>query len=408
MDTALCTGIGLCAVAALRCAGAVARWIGERRRERREFLKSLSGFERQLEQLTPKNSTIAPPAWKGYRRFVVQRTIEEAEGIRSIYLAPEDRRPLPAYPPGQFITLRVPLPGANQPAVRCYSLSDRPLASHYRITVKDAAGGPPNSVSRHLHRSIHPGDVLESQPPRGDFYLREDDRPAVLIAAGIGITPLLSMAATLLHTHADRRVILFYGVRNSREHAFRQTLATFAGSDRLLYVPCYSQPLAHDRSPQDFVVPGRATPELVRRMLPDGDFPFYVCGPSAFMETMIAGLRDWGVAERDLHFEAFGPSTVKRTLPSSTDSASPNVARVLFQQSGLAADWPPGESLLNVAAASGVSLPSGCRSGNCGMCAARLLAGSVKYAEPPTAPLDPGFCLACVAQPDSAEVTFDA
>jgi len=252
MDTALYTGIGLCAFAGLRCAAGVARWLGERHSERREFLSSLREFEERLDQLQPRLpptvQSRSPAAWKGYRRFVVQRVIAEAHDISSIYLAPEDLRPLPAFLPGQFLTLRIAVPGLNQPAVRCYSLSERPRPDYYRITVKAVRPdfetvGTKGRVSRYLSGGLRPGDVLEAQAPRGEFRLHDDPRPAVLIAAGIGVTPLLSMVNALLHRRDDRRVLLFYGARNSREQAFRDHLRDLAlRCKRLQYVPCYSQP----------------------------------------------------------------------------------------------------------------------------------------------------------------------
>lgn len=415
MNTALVTGIGLCTVAGLRCAGAVVRWLGDRRSERREFLNSLAAFEEELDraqQPAPRSAS----AWQGYRRFVVQHVVDEAEGIRSIYLAAEDRRPLPRYLPGQFLTLRVQVPGVNQSVVRCYSLSDHPRPDYYRITVKAV---PPEfdnqrakgKTSRYLTRGLRVGDVLEAQAPRGDFYLQEDPRPAVLIAAGIGITPLLSMAATMLNQDCQRKVILFYGVRNSSEHAFRQSLATMATENqRLHYLPCYSQPLPADRCHKNVALDRRVDVELVRRTLPDPDFPCYVCGPGVFMQEMVAELRSWGVAEDDLHFESFGPSTIKRSVEATaTTSADGITASVLFEQSGTSATWnEESGSLLELADRQGLSLPSGCRSGNCGMCAARLIKGQVRYSEPPIAPLDPGFCLTCIARPDSAELVLDA
>jgi ferredoxin-NADP reductase len=233
----------------------------------------------------------------------------------------------------------------------------------------------------------------------------------VLIGAGIGITPLLSMASALLQQPGDRQVILFYGVRNSREHAFRDRLQQMSGEPRLRYLPCYSQPLPTDQPHRDYVVPGRIDTDLIRRVLPHPDFPCYICGPGEFMDGIVAGLRAWGVAEQDLHFEAFGPSTVKRAATKSPKVCSASLvwSQVSFQTSGVAADWDgTAASLLELAEAAGVSLPSGCRAGNCGMCAVRLVAGKVRYAETPAAPLDAGFCLACVAQPDSPEVVIDA
>jgi len=415
-NAGLYAGLGLCAAAGLRCAGAAARWLSDRRQERQQFLASLQEFEDQIDR-RQEASAARPreaPAWKGYRRFVVQRIVAEADDISSIYLAAEDRRGLPKFKPGQFLTLRIHVPGAAAPVVRCYSLSDRPRADYYRITVKairlDANARNQGKVSRYLNRGLRPGDVLESQAPRGEFYLRTDDsRPAVLIAAGIGITPLLSMTSTLLQERGERKVILLYGIRNSRERAFHDYLREQAAREpRLHYLPCYSQPLKDDLERGDKIAHRRIDMELLRRTLPDADFPFYVCGPASFMENIVMGLQQWGVAEQDLHFEAFGPSSLKRSKTTAAEIPLVVKSSVRFQQSDHTTQWDGAASLLELGEADGVALPSGCRSGNCGMCAVRLLSGKVRYPQPPDAPIDPGFCLACVAQPESDEVVIDA
>ncbi len=418
--TGLATGIGLCAAAGLRCAHAAASWWVQKRRERKTFLESLHQFEQELDLQRPPTPA-AEAAWKGYRRFVVERTIAEASDTTSIYLTSEDCRPLPSFHPGQYLTLKVQVPGMSKTAVRCYSLSERPRPDYYRITVKAICRDPEvdpkrGIVSRYLNRGLKPGQILEAQAPRGEFYLREDDaRPAVLIGAGIGITPLLSMTNLLLHQSSTRQsnarpVILFYGVRNSSEHAFANHLRELAAKHpQLSYVPCYSQPLAGDRPGRDFLAANRLELETVQRLLPNTNYPCYVCGPGPFMESMVAGLTAWGVAEEDLHYEAFGPSSVKKAaLPAEASHAAPT-ASVVFKQSETTAPWNGSvASLLELGEANDIPLASGCRTGNCGMCATRLLAGHVRYATPPAAPLDPGFCLTCVATPETAEVVLEA
>ena len=180
-------------------------------------------------------------------------------------------------------------------------MSRFPWPDHYRITVKairpdaDSECAKKGKVSRYLNRGVRVGDVLEVQAPRGDFFLAEDARPAVLIGAGIGITPLLSIAATLLDQESQRQVILFYGVRNSAEHAFRELLSRWSvGQRRLHYLPCYSQPLDDDRSNKNVAFGRRVDIDLVRRTLPDPDFPCYVCGPPSFMAaTEAITIRDF-------------------------------------------------------------------------------------------------------------------
>jgi hypothetical protein len=215
------------------------------------------------------------------------------------------------------------------------------------------------------------------------------------------------MALSILRDGGSRKVILFYGVRNEREHAFHDTLQELAGNDpRLLYIPCRSRPLGTNSK----IAHRRVDADLLRQLLPDANFPVYICGPSAFMESMVTGLREWGMEESDIHFEAFGPSSVKRaSVPKDFDTGRATTASIVFEQSEQTATWDgSGASLLELGESRGVPLPSGCRTGNCGMCAVRLVAGRVRYSTTPSAPIDPGFCLTCVTQPDTEQLILDA
>lgn len=404
----LWAGASLCVAAGARAGVGLARWWTRHRRQTRELALSQAEFDADLGNRHVPTSNEPAVAWKGYRRFVVRRTISEASGITSLELVSEDRRPLSTFHPGQYLTIRVTIPGAAAPLVRCYSLSDRPREDHFRITVK---ANPEGKVSRFIQKRLHVGDVIEAQAPRGEFFLDEaDERPAVLVGGGIGITPLLSMANTILSASRKRKVILLYGVRNSREHAFATYLRELASCEpRLHYLPCYSQPLAEDRVGQDYLAARRVDPDLLRRVLPDGNFPFYVCGPGPFMQDMVAGLNAWGVPEKDIHFEAFGPSTIKRLAPANHPSLVATTSQILFEQSQVTADWQSNSSsILDLAESAGVSIPSGCRAGNCGSCATKLLAGRVKYARKPACSIDADQCLTCIAEPDSDRVVLQA
>ena len=346
-------------------------------------------------------------AWHGYRRFVVAQLIPAASQTASIYLVPEDGRPLPNFQPGQYLTLRIQLPGVTKPLIRCYSLSDRPREDHYRLTVK-AAG----QASEFLYRELRVGNVLDVQAPRGDFVLdQQDPRAVVFVAAGIGITPVFSMLSTILQEHSARPVVLFYGVRNSTEHAFNEQLTALARQHKLFqYVPCYSQPLPTDRLGYDYVAGQRIDIDLLRKIMPHAAFPIYLCGPGSFMEAMVGGLKSWGVAESDIHYEAFGPATVKSLQSASTASpASSHHVRVTFRKSGQTTQWEQQTtSILEHGEEHDLSLPSGCRSGNCGMCAIKLLAGKVRYLRKPSAEIPGGYCLSCVAVPENNDLILDA
>ena len=180
-----------------------------------------------------------PLAWPGWREFrVARREFEDPAHTQcSFHLEPVDGVPLPEFKPGQFLTfgLDVSSDGATRTLTRCYSLSDRPGAKAYRVTIKrvPAPAGrpelPPGASSNHFHDRVHEGDVLRLKAPSGHFHIDSDPAvPAVLIAGGIGITPMMSMARWCLAEQPTRALHLFYGLRNGAEHAFKATLEALA------------------------------------------------------------------------------------------------------------------------------------------------------------------------------------
>jgi ferredoxin-NADP reductase len=366
------------------------------------------------DQATPKSTL----AWQGLRDFrVTRREYEDAGATQcSFYLAPIDGLPLPPYKPGQFLTFEVAVadPGAAARAVvRCYSLSDMPHPGYYRVTIKrvTAPSGspalPPGVSSGHFHDSIAVGSIVRSRAPSGHFFLdRQSEVPVVLIAGGIGITPMLSMARWCLNMQPHRAVHMYYGVRNAQEHAFKATLEQLFGTAmRASLIVAYSQPGSTDRVGVDYQHHGRVDIELLKGTLPHGTHQFYICGPAAMMETLVPALVTWGVAPADIHFEAFGPASVR--LPGDANpaqpSSSPERHEVHFRHSGRTLVWDgSAANLLEFAESHGISVPSGCRGGGCGSCATPVRAGSVQYDSPPDFDVVPGSCLMCVGKPASA------
>jgi uncharacterized protein len=194
---------------------------------------------RSRASLAPRTPTEAMPTngWRGWRELrVVRREFEDAAQAQcSFYLEPVDGAPLPPFLPGQFLTFELST-GAHT-VTRCYSLSDRPYRKGYRVTVKrivSPADRPriPNGVaSCHFHDRIHGGDVLRVKSPTGTFVIHPDETiPVVLIAGGIGITPLLSMLLWCVSEQPKRSIHLYYGIRNHHEHAFKAVLEDLAVS----------------------------------------------------------------------------------------------------------------------------------------------------------------------------------
>ena len=350
-------------------------------------------------------------AWAGWRQFrVVGRQYEDAAQSQcSFHLAPLDGKPLPPYKPGQFLTFRLtPDPAApDRPLVRCYSLSDQPDPARWRITVKrvPAPAGradlPPGVGSGYLHDWVQAGDVLDVRAPAGGFWLDPDPAtPAVLIAGGIGITPMLSMAAWALSHQPGRAVHLFYGVRDGAELAFGETLAAFARTHPAFHLHrAFSRPRPDDLPGRDFETEGRIDLALLKKSLPHGRHQFYICGPQTMLESLVPALLGWGVPAGDVHYEAFGPAS----LPTPQAEVAGAPAEVHFARSGRVLAWDGrAANLLDFAETHGIATESGCRAGSCGACETRLVSGEVAYTHPPDHDIAPGHCLLCLAKPVTA------
>jgi ferredoxin-NADP reductase len=253
------------------------------------------------------------------------------------------------------------------------------------------------------------GDVLKVKAPSGQFFIDPDlSVPAVLIAGGIGITPMMSMLNWCTAEQPDRSIHLYYGVRNSGDHAFKPQLETIAAAHPNFHLNVlYSRPGTDDQSSHDFHHTGHVSVELLQRTLPHGRHQFYVCGPPPMMECLVPALAQWGVPLQDIHYEAFGPASVRSALVTPTEVASaPSVSlEVKFQRSGRTLVWDGRDgSLLDFAERYGVIVDSGCRSGSCGSCETKLASGTVRYEHQPDHDIAPGHCLLCVGRPTSALV----
>jgi ferredoxin-NADP reductase len=370
-------------------------------------------------QTPAATSAKSDAAWAGWREFrVAQRAFEDAAQSQcSFYLQPVDGRPLPPFKPGQFLTFALDVTprsvvGAptTRPITRCYSLSDRPEAAHYRVTIKrvpapaDHPEFEPGMSSNHFHDHVQVGDILRVKAPAGHFFIDPDPSvPVVLIGGGIGITPMMSMLRWCLAEQPQRVVHLYYGLRSSGEHAFKQQLEQTAASHPALRLNIvYSRPGESDLLGRDYRHQGHVDVELLRRTLPHGRHQFYVCGPAAMMQALVPALAEWGVPLADIRHEAFGPASVR--LPGAPDAAAKvaEEVEVRFQRSGRTLTWDGRDaSLLDFAERHGVAVESGCRSGGCGSCETLVLEGQVEYEHAPDHDVAAGRCLLCVGRPSS-------
>jgi len=376
------------------------------------------------------------PAWAGYRPFRVRsKTLEDAAGqVCSFELVPDDGVPLPPFLPGQFLTFRLDLPaaqGSTAAVVRCYSLSNAPNADAYRVTIKRAPApvqaasslaAATGAVSHFFHDQVSVGSLLQVRAPAGRFYLDRGQAPVVLIAGGIGITPMLSMVNSAMQEQPEREVWLFYGVREAAEGVMLPQQQALAAKHPNFHLHlCFSgpPPTAEPREPRERATlkhhhHGRIDLRLLRSVLPLKPYHFYLCGPTALLVSLVPALEGWGVPDERIHFEAFGPASIPRKkaglTPTSPATGSPVIGplAVTFAASGKVCEWRPGMgSLLDFAEANGIEVASGCRSGSCGSCQTTIRAGQVRYARAPDHTPEPGSCLMCMSTPGTA-LTLDA
>jgi uncharacterized protein len=342
-----------------------------------------------------------------WRHLQVTRITDESSQIRSFYLTPNDGAGLPVFQAGQHLPIRLQLPGAASPLIRTYSLSSAPSDGFFRISVKRDG-----TVSQHLHEHLKVGDLLEARAPQGRFVVdAREPRPLVLLAAGVGVTPLLSMLREVLYQgqrlRHTRPTYFVQSARNLAELPFKAELEQLRarGGDDLHLLRLLSQPAADARVGQGFELAGRIDLKLLKALLPFDDFDFYLCGPSAFTQELYDSLRAMHISDARIHAETFGPSSLRRQLDNPAPAAAQPPAAtapvpVLFARSAKEARWTPGSgSLLELAEGRGLNPEFSCRGGSCGTCKTKLVSGAVHYPLPPAELPAAGEVLICCAVP---------
>lgn len=399
---------------------------GVRRLSREERLANLElrVFQEKIDLVRSQRAKTesSQEAWDGFRKFEVEQKRPEGGDVCSFYLKPHDGRPLPTFKPGQYLTFRLRIPGQEKPVIRCYSLSDAPRDTHYRVSIKrcappmDKPEAPPGVSSYYFHDSVQEGDILDVRAPSGGFFCEPDGDelvPVVLIAGGIGLTPVLSMAKAIADSGVKRETWLFYGVRNNSERVLGEELEALGREHEHIHVRyVHSSPADGEQEGRDFDFAGYISVDLFKRTLPSNNYLFHICGPPPMMATLVEQLDEWGVPEKHVRFEAFGPATVKRK--KKTDAAPPvegeerKTISVTFERSGVTQSWnDDADSLLDFGEEHGVALDSGCRAGNCGSCLVAIRSGEVTYDTEPGATPEEGSCLLCICRPTS-DLALDA
>jgi 3-ketosteroid 9alpha-monooxygenase subunit B len=340
----------------------------------------------------------------GPQRVRVVEVVRETADAHSLVLEPEDPASFPLdYRPGQFLTVRVPSE-RDGGAARCYSLASSPhCPEQLKVTVKRTVGG---YGSNWLCDNVTEGMVLDVLRPSGTFTPRSLDDDVLLLAAGSGITPVMSILKSVLAAGTGA-VTLVYANRDEASVIFRDELVTLTKEhpERLTVVHLLES------------VQGLPSAAGLRALTgPYTDRQVFVCGPGPFMDLVVTTLAGAGVPGDRLHVERFTSLTgdpfaevVEVELPTEGPVTTVDVE---LDGERSTVSWPAGTMLLDALRAAGLDAPFSCREGSCSACACVVVEGEVTLAHNEVLDardLADGLILACQALPvtDRLSITYE-
>lgn len=341
---------------------------------------------------------------KGFIQVPVLSVLNETSDIKTIRMARPDGFEFTA---GQFIAIRIRVDGKD--CSRCYSVSSPPhVRGYFEISVKRQG-----LVSNALHATARPGALMSIRTPNGAFkYPSADDRPIVLIAGGVGITPLISMLRYAVYNEPSRPVTLLYSARTEADFAFRDELASLARRHPQLRVQ-----LASTNASSGEIYPGRIDAELIRAIVPDIEHSIaLLCGPGPMIDHIKAVLVGLGVPPDQIRHEVFeaavaaSAAQAEAAPPTSAHEAAASVRLSMnCSKTGRTVPIEAGQTLLEAAEAGGVPIEFLCRAGICGTCRTRIIDGDVECTSDALSASEraSGIVLACVSRARS-NCTVDA
>ena len=320
---------------------------------------------------SPRTSNDTLPVWGTDcdDDLVCRGVTDETHDVRSFHFAAE-RPCLFRFDAGQFVTLE--LPQGPQPVFRCYTIASPPTRPEtITITSKRVTSGP---VSNWLHDTVRPGTRLRATGPSGTFVLpRAPDRKLLFLSAGVGVTPLMSMARTLSDRAEDRDLLFVHSARTPADIVFRDELPLLARR-----LPRFRVVHVVERVGNEPGWPGlcgRLSTPMLTLLAPDLlERDVYCCGPAPYMAAVRALLDEAGFDRSRYHEESFAFDQ-----PATAEPVPDTVAgfTVSFAKSGASVVCPPGMTILAAAKQAGLRLPQSCTRGVCGTCKSRMLSGRV-------------------------------
>jgi 3-ketosteroid 9alpha-monooxygenase subunit B len=338
----------------------------------------------------------------GYHMLRVAEVVQETDDTRSYVLdIPDDLTDLFTYRPGQFCTFRVQVDGDE--LLRCYSMSSAPAVDdRLTVTVKRVPGG---KVSNWLHDHVSAGDELDVMRPAGTFCTRDNDRPVIAFCGGSGVTPVISIAKSVLAETA-RQVKVLYANRNRESVIFADGFAELAAthSERLV--------LQHHLDADRGYLAAEDIAAFVGETL---DADFYICGPDPFMDLVESTLLAAGVTADRIAIERFGSLVLATPDDGIADKVAggesvPESITLIVRRAKKIVPYHAGDTVLYSARRAGLQTPFSCEAGVCASCMALLKEGTVAMRNNEAlspSEVEEGWILTCQAVPTSESVVIE-
>jgi ferredoxin-NADP reductase len=309
-----------------------------------------------------------------HTRLQCVRVVDEVADVKTFAFTSEEKRPF-CYKPGQFITLEIDIAGKK--VRRNYTMSSSPSRPDLiTLTIKRVPGG---LVSNWLHDHLSVGDGVAAVVANGKFNCWDiRSQKMLLLSAGIGITPVMSIARWQNDLGIDRDTVFFHIARTPSTILFRDELERLRGPKFNLILNCTRPAPDEDWNG----LTGRLDGEAVAAAVPDyREREIFMCGPEAWMKSMRELFTGAGLPATHIHQEYFGPRSWNTTSPdpalTAVHSNGAGRARILFSRSHKEVECSTDEPILEVAERSGIQIASSCRVGACGTCKALKTSGVV-------------------------------
>lgn len=394
-----------------------------------DFILAVQGMETNLSPTMPNHKpvgkTVSSSSWTQEDLTVrCVRIIEETKDVKTFSFVAEPAISF-SYQPGQFVTLDLEIDG--KPVKRAYSISSSPTRPYIlEITVKrvlpppNAPHVPPGLVSNWLHDHLNVGDKIKlSGGPMGKFTCATNSHEKLLlISAGSGVTPMISMARWIYDTAGKQDVVFVYCGRRRRDMIMAQELQLMAARNPNFQLAIS---LTQPEPGQAWMgYRGRLSEPMLLNIVPDfSDRAVYVCGPDGFMKGVKTLLGKMGLPPENYHEESFGVGKKQANVSSSAPTQEPTASKsttstktaIAFVESSKTVTCDGQDSILEVAQQEGINIRSGCLQGVCGACKKRKSKGKIRYEAQPDGlaqnEQEQGYILPCIAYP-VGEVEIEA